>query len=110
MGNVKFYLGVHARADIAKIRQYTIKKWGHNQWEKYKTALFKILQSLANNPYMGVNIEEISNNAFRFPIKNYVIYYAKREDIVVFVGVISTEMSPQKHRMRVKNITDELNL
>lgn len=59
---------------------------------------------------MGTNIEEISDSAFRFPIKNHVIYYAKKHDTVVFVGVISSDMSPQKHMMRVKNISNELHM
>lgn len=108
MKNVKFYLRGHARADIAKIRKYTIKEWGDNQWDKYKVALFKKLQSLANNPHMGANVEEVSSDAFRFPIKNHVIYYAKREDTVIFVGVISSDMSPKKHMIRVKDIINEL--
>ncbi|MFV0448663.1 MAG: type II toxin-antitoxin system RelE/ParE family toxin [Vibrio sp.] len=110
MKNVKYYLKGHARTDIAKIRQYTLKQWGHEQWDKYKFALFKKLQALANNPHMGANIEDISSNAFRFPIKNYVIYYVKREDSVVFVGILSSDMSPQKHLIRVQDISSELKM
>ena len=72
--------------------------------------MFKKLQSLANNPHTGANIEEVSSNAFRFPIKNHVIYYAKREDTVVLVGVISSDMSPQKHMIRMEDITNELGM
>ncbi|MGI2040504.1 type II toxin-antitoxin system RelE/ParE family toxin [Shewanella frigidimarina] len=108
MENRKYFFKGHARSDIAKIRQYTINHWGHNQWYNYKTALFKKIQALANNPQIGLNIDEISPDAFRFPIKNHVIYYLRKEDKVIFVGVLSSGMSPEKHLKREKNISNEL--
>ena len=108
MENVKFYFRGHARKDITNIRRYTIKQWGEEQWEDYKKSLFKKLQSLANNPSIGMTIDEISPNAFRFPIKNHVVYYFKKDDKVIFVGVLSSEMSPKKHLDRKRDLTSEL--
>lgn len=108
MENVKYYFRGHARSDIAKIRRYTIKQWGEEQWENYKKALFKKFQSLANNPSIGMAIDEISPNAFRFPIENHVVYYLKRDDKVIFVGVISSEMSPKKHLQRKRDLSAEI--
>lgn len=108
MESVKYYLRGHARNDIAKIRRYTIKQWGERQWEEYKKSLFKTLLSLANNPSVGMTIDEISPNAFRFPIKNHVVYYLKKDDKVIFVGVLSSEMSPKKHLERKQDLTAEL--
>ncbi len=108
MKDVKFYLRGHARSDIAKIRQYTISKWGKGQWQTYKAALFKKLQSLANNPEIGLIIEELSPNSFRFPLKDHVIYYLKKDEKIIFVGIISAEMSPEKHLFRRQDISSEL--
>jgi toxin ParE1/3/4 len=108
MKDVKFYLRGHARSDIAKIRQYTINNWGKEQWQAYKTSLFKKLQTLANNPEIGMIIEEISPNSFRFPLKEHVIYYYKKDEKIIFVGIISSEMSPEKHLIRKQDISSEL--
>ena len=104
MSNVKFFLKGHARSDIAKIRKYTIKNWGNAPWEIYKKSLFNKLQNLANNPDIGMVIDEISPNAFRFPLNDHVIYYFRRDKDVVFVGVIPANMSPEKHLRRQQNI------
>lgn len=108
MKDVTFFLRGHARSDIVKIRQYTISQWGKGQWQTYKTALFNQLQHLANNPGIGMVIEEVSPNAFSFVLKHHVIYYLKKDAKIIFVGIISSEMSPEKHLTRKKNISNEL--
>ena len=77
MPKSKFYLRGHTRSDITRIRRYIIDTWGEKQWVKYKTALLNKLQLLADNPETGIKIEEISDNAFRFPLKDHVVYYLK---------------------------------
>ena len=108
--NAKFYyLKGHTRSDIAQIRRYTIKNWGDAQWKIYKQSLLQKFQNLANNPNIGITINEISQNAFRFPINDHVIYYLRRNKDIVIVGVLSTNMSPEKHlkiKQDVINKTD----
>lgn len=108
MQNVKFYLRGHARSDIAQIRKYTIKHWGEPHWKKYKAALFKQFQNLANNPNMGMNVEEVSPKSFRFPIKDHVIYYCQKDEKIIFVGVLPFSMSPERHLLRKRSIENEL--
>lgn len=107
MPNNTYYLSGHARSDIAQIRRYTIKKWGDHQWQKYKAALTKKLQSIANNPEIGVVIDEISSDAYRFPLKDHIVYYLKRTDSIIFVGVVPTKMAPEKHLARIKDLSQE---
>ena len=102
--NAKFYLKGHARSDIAKIRSYTIKNWGDTQWKVYKKSFLQKFQNLANNPNIGINIDEISKNAFSFPINDHVIYYLRRNKDIVIVGVLSTNMSPEKHLKRKQDV------
>ena len=103
----KYYLKGHAREDIAQIRNYTRKAWGNEQWLKYKNELFQKLQNLADNPSMGIVISDISENAFRFPLKDHVVYYLKRENDVVFVGVISNNLAPISHTQRELDLAKE---
>ena len=108
MRNVKFYLRGHARSDIAQIRKYTLEVWGEDQWLLYKRELIQTLQSLANNRNSRVRFDDVSGNAFRFPLRDYVAYYLKRKNDVVFVGVLSNSMSPEIHLVRKQHITSEL--
>jgi len=98
--NAKFYLKGHARSDITQIRNYTIKNWGDAQWQIYKRSLLQKFQNLANNPEIGISIDEISPNAFRFSLNDHIIYYLRRKKDIVIVGVLSTNMSPEKHLKR----------
>lgn len=108
MSDVPYLLKGHARQNLASIRRYTIKQWGKSQWEKYDEILFRRIQALANNPHLGVVIDEISHSAYRFPDGNHVFYYLKRERDVVFVGILSSSMAPNKHLIRKKDIESEL--
>jgi plasmid stabilization system protein ParE len=110
MKNTPFLLRGHARKDLESIRRYTIKKWGNPQWLKYKEILRKRMQALANNPNMGLSIDEVSSGGYRFPDGKHVFYYLKREHDVVFVGFLSNKMAPEKHLERIKSIDSELNL
>ena len=109
MPNTQYLLKGHARFDIVSIRRYTIDTWSVEQWNKYESALKKKLQSIANNPEIGVVLDEISSNAYRFPLKDHVLYYLKRPNCIVFVGVLSNKFAPSKHFERVKDLATELN-
>jgi|GEM_PF-6592670 len=53
-------------------------------------------------------MKEVSENAFRFPLKDHVVYYLKRNNDVVFVGVLPSHMSPKEHLQRKGDIANEL--
>jgi len=108
MNDIPYIFKGHARDDLSAIRKYTIKQWGKPQWEKYDAILFRRIQALANNPQLGVGIDEISENAYRFPDGNHVFYYLKREKDVVFVGILSSSMAPNNHLIRENDIESEL--
>jgi toxin ParE1/3/4 len=104
MTDIPFLLKGHARKDIEAIRTYTISTWGNQQWLKYKETLRQRMQALANNPKLGLLIDEVSENAYRFPDGKQVFYYLKREKDVVFVGILSSSMAPEKHTKRIDNL------
>jgi toxin ParE1/3/4 len=108
MENVPYLFKGHARQDLTDIRKYSIKQWGKSQWGKYDALLFRRIQALANNPRLGVVMDEISQNAYRFPDGDHVFYYLKREKDVVFVGILSHSMAPNKHLLRKNDIVAQL--
>jgi plasmid stabilization system protein ParE len=62
------------------------------------------MQALANNPTLGLAVDEVSTNACRYLDGRHVFYYLHRESDVVFVGFLSSNMAPEKHLERVKSI------
>lgn len=109
--SVKYYLRGHARKDIAQIRRYTLKNWGERQWSSYESAIRKKLQSLAENPELGIVVDEVSPNSFRFPIKDHVVYYHRKTDgSVVFVGIVPSNRSPEAHLRRQQDLRDQFEI
>lgn len=73
MAKTPFLLRGHARADLVAIRKYTIETWGNDQWLSYKKILLQKLQSLADHPEIGIQLKDVADNAYRFPLKDQVV-------------------------------------
>lgn len=107
MAKTPFLLRGHARADLVAIRKYTIETWGNDQWLSYKKILQQKLQSLADHPEIGIQLKDVADNAYRFPLKDQVVYYLKRKSDVVIVGILSNSMAPEQHLLRQQDLTQD---
>ncbi len=107
MAKTPFLLRGHARADLVAIRKYTVETWGNDQWLSYKKILLQKLQSLADHPEMGIQLKDVAENAYRFPLKDQVLYYLKRKSDVVIVGILSNSMAPEQHLLRQQDLTQD---
>lgn len=107
MAKTPFLLRGHARADLVAIRKYTIETWGNDQWLSYKKILLQKLQSLADHPEIGIQLKDVADNAFRFPLKDQVVYYLKRKSDVVIVGILSNSMAPEQHLLRQQDLIQD---
>ena len=107
MTKTPFLLRGHARADLVAIRKYTIETWGNDQWLNYKKILLQKLQSLAEHPEIGIQLKDVAENAYRFPLKDQVLYYLKRKSDVVIVGILSNSMAPEQHLLRQQDLTQD---
>ncbi|GAA0674837.1 type II toxin-antitoxin system RelE/ParE family toxin [Rheinheimera tangshanensis] len=107
MAKTPFLLRGHARADLVAIRKYTIETWGNDQWLSYKKILLQKLQSLADHPEIGIQLKDVADNAYRFPLKDQVVYYLKRKSDVVIVGILSNSMAPEQHLLRQQDLTQD---
>ena len=52
---------------------------------------------LAGNKLLGIQIPEMGERYYRFPLKHHVIYYIREEDHIVIAAVLGKHMSPAKH-------------
>ena len=92
-----FRLTRDAKADLIKIRHYTIKQWGIKQSQKYLSDLRQTIELLAETPALGRSRQDVGSEVFSFPHASHVIYYfAHKQKIVVF-GVLHKSMVPQNH-------------
>lgn len=107
MAKTPFLLRGHARADLVAIRKYTVETWGNDQWLSYKKILLQKLQSLADHPEIGIQLKDVAENAYRFPLKDQVVYYLKRKSDVVIVGILSNSMAPEQHLLRQQDLTQD---
>lgn len=105
MAKTPFLLRGHARADLVAIRKYTVETRGNDQWLSYKKVLLQKLQSLADHPEMGIQLKDVAENAYRFPLKDQVVYYLKRKSDVVIVGILSNSMAPEQHLLRQQDLS-----
>ncbi|MGG5575611.1 type II toxin-antitoxin system RelE/ParE family toxin [Vibrio diazotrophicus] len=86
-----------AQSDLTDIRRYTIEHWGSAQWSVYFNELQESMSLLANNELIGIQIPEMGERYYRFPLKHHVIYYITLEDHIVIAAVLGKHMSPAKH-------------
>ncbi|EGM78574.1 plasmid stabilization system protein [Rheinheimera sp. A13L] len=107
MAKTPFLLRGHARADLVAIRKYTVEIWGNDRWLSYKKVLLQKLQTLADHPEMGIQLKDVADNAYRFPLKDQVVYYLKRKSDVVIVGILSNSMAPEQHVLRQQDLTQD---
>ena len=86
-----------AQSDLTDIRRYTIEHWGSTQWSVYFNELQESMSLLASNELIGIQIPEMGERYYRFPLKHHVIYYITQEDHIVIAAVLGKHMSPAKH-------------
>lgn len=70
-----YRLSEQAESDLRMISKQTIKRWGKVQAKKYIQEVHNVLITLANEPTLGREREEIFHNARSFPVGKHIIFY-----------------------------------
>ncbi len=92
-----YKLSSAAQSDLIEIRRYTLERRGQIQWTTYFSELKQSMELLANNKLLGIEVFELGQNYFRFPLKHHVIYYIQKQEHIVIAAVLSKHISPAKH-------------
>ena len=82
---------------IEDIGEYTQAEWGIKQRDKYLDELDNAFHSLARNPKMGKECNELAPHLRRFPKDKYVIYYRIEGDFVTIIRVLHERMEPERY-------------
>ena len=87
-----------AEADLVKITEYTLSKWGWRQAEEYLAKLEDGFDLLARNPSAGRLCDLILPGLRRFEIGKHVVFYRSETKGIRVVRVLHQSMLPIKSR------------
>ncbi len=86
-----------AENDLERIIDYTIKRWGRSQANKYIDALEELTQTLADNPDIGIARDKLSTGLHSFPYQSHMLYYVRNAHGVTIIRVLHASMDPENH-------------
>jgi toxin ParE1/3/4 len=77
-----------AESDLAEIADYTIENFGIEQARHYRDALEACFQTIADNPKLGREADEIAPTLRRHQHKSHVVFYLPESKDVLIVRVL----------------------
>ncbi|MGR3318516.1 MAG: type II toxin-antitoxin system RelE/ParE family toxin [Candidatus Anammoxibacter sp.] len=81
-----------AESDIEDIAQYTYIHYGSAQVDKYLDVLMKAMQTIAENPCIGHDREDLPDNYRAFYAEKHIIAYKLKEQIVYVSRILHESM------------------
>lgn len=85
-------LSTQASADMMDILQHTLVGWVVTQRDAYADGLNAAFRQLAAYPYSGQELSSRAGDFRRLKVKEHVIYYVIRRDLVYIVRVLHHKM------------------
>ena len=77
-----------AESDLAEIADYTIENFGIEKARRYRDALEACFQTIADNPKLGREADEIAPTLRRHQHKSHVVFYLPESKDVLIVRVL----------------------
>ena len=92
-----YSLSKAASKDLRSIARYTVKTFGVQQAKIYGESFQVCFKSLAKNPLIGRENNNIRLGLRRFEHKSHAIFYIQREESIFVIRVLHTAQDPEKH-------------
>ena len=86
-----------AKIDIKKIWRYTCDKWGEQQADAYIYNLGHAIESIADNPKIGVNIEYVRQGYRIYHYQRHLVIYRPTLTTIEIVRVLGERMDIKRH-------------
>ncbi len=93
----KYKFAPEARDDIKNIIDYTLKKWGKAQANKYIDELEALAGNLAKTPNLGKGRDALHKGLLSYLYQSHVLYYLKRKNGIIIIRILHARMHPEKH-------------
>jgi len=92
----------HSKKELNEIRSYTTIRWGKQQSNQYLTELHNTMILLKENPHIGINRVDFSDEIYSFPHVSHMIYYKFNDEKVYIMAVLHKSMLPKEQLLERK--------
>ncbi len=92
-----YALSPRAEADLEDIWDYTIRRWGGAQAEKYHAALMAAIARLGQNPGLGQDCAHIRPGYWRYGAGAHVIFYLITSDAIHVMRILHKSRDFPRH-------------
>ena len=92
-----YHLSKRAAADLRRISQYTVDRFGVEQAELYVGSLIKSFKSLASHPHIGTDCSRQRRGARRIEQGSHVIYYRTSKREILILRILGADQDPHRH-------------
>jgi toxin ParE1/3/4 len=93
----RFVLRPRAQADLDEIWDYTADRWGLDQAETYTRRLWKDIRTLADNPTLGRECNEVRPGYRHYPSGSHVRFYRLADDGIDVVRILHERIDYERH-------------
>ncbi|MCF6288351.1 MAG: type II toxin-antitoxin system RelE/ParE family toxin [Proteobacteria bacterium] len=83
-----------SEVELIQIKGYTTINWGQQQSQKHLVGIHKTMMLLQENPHIGANKLELSEEIYSFPHASHLIYYKFNDNKLYIMAVIHKNMLP----------------
>jgi len=88
---------VLAEKDLIDIWLYSFENWGEAQADKYHDGLTEAFSTIAQNPSIGTNCDDVRQGYRKYGSHRHLIFYRVRDDTIHIIRVLGEEMDYNKH-------------
>jgi toxin ParE1/3/4 len=93
----KFRLSRRAEADLLRIGESTLHKWGKSQAAHYIGELETCCQMLADNPALGRLCDHVRPGLRRHEHGKHVLFYRQERNGILVSRILHQRMLPDRH-------------
>ena len=86
-----------AEKDIENILDYSYLTFGEKVAEKYFIDLKECLQTLSENPLIGINSDSLRKGYFRHPHQSHLVFYKLKTNGIFIVRILHKSMDIKQH-------------
>ena len=93
-----YVLSRRARRDLQDIWQYTAKRWGRPQADRYTTEIAEVLQELSDGQRVPHAVELPHGASLRYPFASHAIFCRREaDDRLRIIRILHQSMDAGRH-------------
>ena len=90
--NRRLVISARAERDLQHIVQHSLEAWGEEQCDRYAAALDRALETIAANPAIGRQRDDLRPGMRSMVVEQHAIFYRVTTTAVVVVRVLHGRM------------------